>query len=333
MKSANSAAVLGALVADSAGLGLHWLYDPVRIAEVERAHGLVFLQPDASLYAGTKGYFAHERKMSGDSSAYGEVCLLMLKHLAKYGKFDRIRYQAEYRAYFGPGGEFAGYIDSPTRLTLRKLLPLEPSDFPAQSGADDDQHPCLAALPALVAAHAGTLEELMGLIEEVVRVTNNNELAVVAAQCSGAVLFWLLQGLPITRALADALPLSGTTLEPLLEQALALPALDSVAASERFGRACHVSEGLPVVFHIAQHATDYRQAIESNIRAGGDSCGRSIMLGAMVAAHMAQRNCSTFPVPLPWLARYKKLASAADACAELDKDARSVSDAALVQGR
>jgi hypothetical protein len=329
MKSANRAAILGALVADSAALGLHWLYDPTRIAEVESTDGLVFLRPDPIHYAGTKGYFAHEQKTPGDSSAYGEICLLMLKHLAEHGKFDRIQYQTEYRAYFGPGGEFVGYIDSPTRLTLRKLLPLEPNGFPPQSGADDDQHPCLAPLPPLVATHAGTLEELMACVEEVVRVTNNNEVAVDAAKCSAAVLFWILQGAPVAQALADALPLSGKTLKPLLEQALALPDFDSVAASERFGRACHVTEGLPLIFHIAQHAPDYRQAIGSNIRAGGDSCGRSIMLGAIVAAHMAQQNCSAFPVPLSWLARYRKLTFAADACESLDKNARSTGKAAL----
>jgi hypothetical protein len=51
MKNANSAAILGALVADSAALGLHWLYDPARIAEIEAARGLVFLQPQATDYA------------------------------------------------------------------------------------------------------------------------------------------------------------------------------------------------------------------------------------------------------------------------------------------
>jgi hypothetical protein len=329
MKSANSAAVLGALVADSAALGLHWLYDPACIAKIEKVDGLVFLQPDAIHYAGSKGYFAHEGKMPGDSSAYGEICLLMLTHLAKHGKFDHIQYQTEYRAYFGPGGKFVGYIDSPTRLTLRKLLPLEPGNFPAESGADDDQHPCLAPLPSLIATHTGTLEELMSRVEEVVRITNNNGVAVGAAQCAAAVLFGILQGSPVAQALADAVPLSGKTLQPLLEQALALPDFNSVAASERFGRACHVTEGLPLIFHIAQHAPDYRKAIESNIRAGGDSCGRSIMLGAIVAAHMAQQDRSAFPVPLPWLARYKKLAFAADACECLDKNARPTGKAAL----
>src|ERR1700712_1932174 len=138
MKSPNSAAILGALVADSAALGLHWLYDPARIAEIETNKGLVFLQPNADNYAGAKGYLAHGGKLPGESTGYGEVCLLMLKHLAKHGSFNRIEYQTEYRTHFGPGGKFVGYIDSPTRLTLRTLLLLEPADFPAASGADDD---------------------------------------------------------------------------------------------------------------------------------------------------------------------------------------------------
>ena len=317
MKSRNSEAILGALVADSAALGLHWIYNPNRIAEIEAAHGLVFLQPEAANYAGVKGYFAHGGKTSGASSSYGEVCLLMLKHLAKHGRFKRVEYQSEYRACFGPGGEYVGYIDSPTRFTLRTLFPLEPAEFPAASGADDDQHPSLAALPPLVAAHAGTLDELMTQVDEAVRRTNNNEVAVAAAHCSSAALFKLLQGMKMEQALTEALPFAGGTLRPLLEEALSMHKSDSVGAAQRFGTACHVTEGLPVVFHIAQTATDYRSAIEANIRAGGDSCGRSIMLGALVAAHSARQNTYEFPIPFQWLARYQKFVEAADACAAI----------------
>jgi len=71
---------------------------------------------------------------------------------------------------------------------------------------------------------------------------------------------------------------------------------------------------LPVVFHIAKCTSDYQAAIKANIRAGGDNCGRSIMLGAFVAAHMAKKDGTTFPIPLEWLARYKKFFDAANAC-------------------
>lgn len=317
MKSLNSTTLLGALVADSASLGLHWIYDPARIAEIEQIRGLVFLEPDANNYSGVKGYFAHRLKAVGESTSYGETCLLMLKHLAKHRSFNRVEYQSEYRAYFGPGGEYVGYIDTPTRQTLLTLSTLEPAEFPAASGADDDQLPALAALPALVTAHDRPLAELIARVEAAVRVTNNNELAISAARCASAALFKILHGMPLPQAFNEALPFAGNTLQSLLAEALAMPQLDSIAAAQRFGSSCHVAEGLPLIFHLALRAPDYRSAVESNIRAGGDNCGRSIMLGAIVAAHAAIRNPSEFPIPLPWLARYRKFAAAADACAAL----------------
>ncbi len=104
---------------------------------------------------------------------------------------------------------------------------------------------------------------------------------------------------------------------PLLEDALQTRQLDSAAVAKRFGSACHVLEGLPVIAHIAQYAPDYRAAIEENIRIGGDSCGRAIMLGAIMAAYTAQRSEQHSSIPLEWAARYQKLSIAAHACAQL----------------
>ncbi len=311
------ATIFGALIADSAALGLHWLYDPDRIAKIEVMDGLVFVPPNARNYADTKGFFAHANKNPGDSSGYGELCLLMLRHIAKHGEFNRIDYQSEYCAYFGPGGAYIGYIDSPTRQTLHTLFSLKPDNFPAISGADDDQFAALATIPILVATHQGTQDTLIKLIDTVVRITNNNDIAVAAAQCAAMILYEVLNGASIEQALIDSSPFAGATLKPLLDQALAYKTLDSVAVAKHFGTACHVMEGLPVIFHIAQHAPDYRSAIEANIRAGGDSCGRAIMLGAIMAAYSVKRASPAPAIPLAWIARYAKLTTAADACAQL----------------
>ena len=312
--NSNIAAILGALIGDSATLGLHWIYDPKRISEIEKSKGLVFLQPDASHYDGIKGYFAHSGKVAGESTGYGEVCLLMLQHLAKHGSFKRTEYQTEYREYFGPGGTYAGYVDSPTRMTLQTLLPLSPELFPVASGADDDQFLSLAALPAMVATNTDNLEVLMKRIDEMVRVTNNNDVAVAAAKCSAAVLFEILNGKSMESALIGSLEFAGDKLRPLLEQVLAIQTLDNIKVAEQFGFACHVTEGLPVIFHIAKFAPDYKTAIEANIRTGGDNCGRAIMLGAFTAAYMIKQGESTFPIPLEWLVRYRKIIAATDAC-------------------
>jgi ADP-ribosylglycohydrolase len=127
----------------------------------------------------------------------------------------------------------------------------------------------------------------------------------------------VLHGTPIKQALVDALQFAGDKLRIPLEQALAIQTLDSVAVAEHFGSSCHLAEGLPVIFHIAKCAPDYQTAIKANIRAGGDNCGRSIMLGAFMAAYMVKQGGLTFPVPLEWLARYGKIVAAADACTKL----------------
>jgi ADP-ribosylglycohydrolase len=305
------AAILGALIADSAALGLHWLYDPERIAQIEKIKGLVFLQPDAKDYANTKGYFAHGNKTGGDSSQYGELCLLMLRHWAKHGRYDRIAYQTEYRDHFGPGGSYVGYVDSPMRKTLQTLSPLKPEEFPTHSGADDDQFPAMATLPVVVAAHQGSHDNLLIQIEQIVRLTNHNNTAVEAAKYMGIALFELLQGKSMQQAFKVALPYAGEKLTPLVEEILHTSALDTMKIAKRFGIACHVLEGVPIIVHIALHAPDYRTAIQENIRIGGDSCGRAIVLGALVAGR-------TYSLPLEWIARYRQLLTAADACKCLD---------------
>ena len=63
------AALLGALVADAAALGLHWLYDPGRIAAL--AGPLAFRTPDAADFEGVRGVFVHGGKRAGELSHYG----------------------------------------------------------------------------------------------------------------------------------------------------------------------------------------------------------------------------------------------------------------------
>lgn len=315
--NARIAAVLGALIGDAATLGLHWIYDPVRISKIEGQKGIVFLKPDASHYKEVKGYFAHNGKESGESSGYGELCLLLLKHLVKHGSFERTMYQTEYLSFFGPGGLYRGYVDSPTRATLQTLLPLDPDAFPVASGADDDQFLSLAALPAIVASNMDSLEILLNRVDELVRVTNNNDIAVAAAKCSAAALFEILCGKQVEEALSSSIQFAGNKLGPLLEEALEIQTLDGIKVAERFGFACHVTEGLPVIFHIAKCAPDYRIAIETNIRTGGDSCGRAIMIGALTASHMVKQNETSFPIPLEWLVRYKNIITAVEACIKL----------------
>jgi hypothetical protein len=124
-RSSIIAALAGGWVADAASLGLHWLYDSPRIHEVG-GQTPEFLPPKADYFKGGFGYFAHEGKQVGDISHYGAATgVLTDSLLASEGALDIRDYQRRFRAYFGPGGEWKGYIDNPTRVTLNNLNAIE----------------------------------------------------------------------------------------------------------------------------------------------------------------------------------------------------------------
>ncbi|RBP32416.1 ADP-ribosylglycohydrolase [Marinobacter pelagius] len=124
-KPAIIAALAGGWVGDSASLGLHWLYDSARILEVG-GESPEFLPPDADYFTVGFGYFAHEGKRSGDISHYGAATgVLTGSLLASKGILDVRDYQRRFRAYFGPGGQWRGFIDNPTRVTLNNLNSIE----------------------------------------------------------------------------------------------------------------------------------------------------------------------------------------------------------------
>lgn len=119
------AALAGGWAADAASLGLHWLYDSQRIHEVG-GQSPEFLPPKPDYFKGGVGYFAHGGKQSGDISHYGAATgVLTDSLLASEGKLDIRDYQRRFRAFFGPGGHWRGYIDNPTRVTLDNLNTIE----------------------------------------------------------------------------------------------------------------------------------------------------------------------------------------------------------------
>jgi len=112
---------MGALVADAAALGTHWIYDKDRVREVGGAQP-EFVEPDLENYRGGVGYFAHRGKSVGDPTHYGAQLMVCLESLgATGGVLDPDDYERRFVENFGPGGGWVGYIDYATRETLRNV--------------------------------------------------------------------------------------------------------------------------------------------------------------------------------------------------------------------
>lgn len=297
-------ALLGALVADAAAMGLHWLYDQARIAEIaggapefRTPNGADFLGPDGR----SLGYFAHGGKRPGAPSHYGAQMLAMADSLARTDTYDAEDYARSFQEWFGYGGRWTGYIDRPTRATLDAMARTEaeaeggPFD---RCGADDAQLPAVSKLPPLVVRHHGEAG-LAAMVESAVRVTNAREDAVDWGLATAAMIGAALDGATPARA-AEAARVSDK-IDGQIDAALAMRAAPAEEVARAFALHCQLEVAFPVIVHLIATATGFADAARANIRAGGDSCGRAIPMGAVLGACFSGDEARA--IPRDWLAR------------------------------
>ncbi|GIX14238.1 MAG: ADP-ribosylglycohydrolase [Paracoccaceae bacterium] len=280
-------AILGAHLADAAALGLHWLYDPERIAALKGP--IAFRPPDPADYEGARGVFVHHGRRAGQGSHYGEQMRVMTRAILAAGEYRTEIYASAFLASFGPGGSWVGYADRATRGSVEGI-----AHGRHPSGAEDDQMPAVVKLPPLIARLRGQAWE--AVVAEAVAVTSNHPVALAWAPAAAAALHAAMAGAGLHAALhAGVRAVPGRVGQPL-HVAMEHARDDPVAFAGRVGRACAVTEALPVAFQILARAGSFREAVLDNIRAGGDSCGRGIFIGAMAAMEWGVTSA-----PLDWL--------------------------------
>ena len=316
-----SAMILGGFVADSAALGLHWLYDMERIAEVSNMQP-EFMPPNPENYAGTKGVFVHHGKDIGDISHYGEMARLMVKTLAHSGNEGQDKggtlgdfavrdYMENFKNSFGPGGTWVGYVDKPTAATLRRyddyLADIAyrtdmGDDFPP-CGADDMQMPAVSRLFVLLAMLGVKGHDMTDKVERCIRLTNDNEWAIAWGKTVSALHMAVLLTDDVDVILQAAVNASPRDLHATILESSRNTKADVTQIANDFGNACLLSQGIPVCLHILRKANNYTEAVRMNILAGGDSCGRAMIIGPLAGALFGIGGENG--IPLPWISKLK----------------------------
>lgn len=275
MTNRNRNMVLGALTADAASLGLHWIYDQPRITALagDRPEFRRTVEQD---YVGVPSYFAHPMKEPGDLSQYGEQVMVMLRALNSADRiYDQGAYNAAFTAHFGYGGPYVGYIDKATRKTLDNLAR---GDATRPNGAEDTQLPAIAKLPALIAAG----QEHAAL--DAIRSTNDTDIAEAYGMVATAMLCAARDGQEIEAIAQSGLNAANSTIRPALQDACAARQTTTEDLTAQIGMSCELAYGLPSVMHNMLTAADFEDAVRRNILAGGDSCGRAVLLGGILGA-------------------------------------------------
>ena len=105
-------------------MGLHWIYSQGKIASVVKKQGGLpeFLEPDRENYKGVPSFFAHPLKRAGDGSNYSSYIYVLLKSMAgEDAVFSVGNYIRTFQEYYGIGGEYVGYADTPMRETIYNI--------------------------------------------------------------------------------------------------------------------------------------------------------------------------------------------------------------------
>lgn len=150
-------------------------------------------------------------------------------------------------------------------------------------GADDQQLPAISKLPALVAAYCDD-DQLFHHVESAIRVTNNNEYAVKLGIFSARLLQIAIETGNLDSVVDAALSEKDPLVAPLMNDVLEQQDVSTPVATAHWGMACDLKLGIPSIVHNLTQATSFAHGIRSNIYSGGDSCGRSILLGAILGA-------------------------------------------------
>ncbi len=265
-------ALTGALVADTAAMGLHWLYDQEQIKLIEATGSLLFRNPEAAVFENKRGSFVHKARRAGELSHYGESARIVGDLGADYSVSDHLKV---FMATFGPCGTFHGYADRPTKQLVAKVL-IEGEKIAKPSGMDDDQMPGLCVVPGLFAADIAETQTV-----EAAKVISINTDVESSARAVHSVLSQLIAGVDIKTALATAASAVEGELGELMRDALGRQTYEPLLAAQQFGMACYVKHSMPLCWHLLNHATDFKSAVLDNIRCGGDCCGRSMALGSI----------------------------------------------------
>ncbi len=146
------------------------------------------------------------------------------------------------------------------------------------AGAHDEQLPAISKLPVLVARYAGN-ENLTELATDAIKVTNNAPRAIDYGMICTNTLASLVQGDDVSTAIGSGLAAASDKTREQLTMALSRDGSISEVTKE-FGLHCDLGAGMASILYNLKTSSNYVDAIRSNIYAGGDNCGRSIMLGA-----------------------------------------------------
>ena len=281
--------VLASFAADSLALGVHWIYDAVKIKQD-------FGRVDAPRKPLPNSY--HPTKEKGEFTHYGDQTFVLLESIAAKRGFDLSDFSTRWRRLFKT---YRGYFDQATKMTLQNLAQGRAIE---EAGSSSTDLSGAARIAPLVFLYHKDSETLVKAARAQTQMTHNNPLVIDSAEFFARVCRKVLDGSSPAKAMTEvgAQRFKGLPLFAWVKEGIESAGEDSVSTIARFGQSCHTDEAFPGVVHlIAKYEKDLKEALVQAVMAGGDSAGRGLMVGMVLGAHLGDRG-----LPQEWVSEMRR---------------------------
>jgi hypothetical protein len=266
-----------ALIANAASLGFHWIYDMDFLEELAKKQSLVFKLPSIDHYNQAKpSFFAYPYATLGDVTTQG----MFLKWLYEAAKGNPEFSIEDYRNLIfeqtKPGGLYVGYIETYNHtLIINAMSSKLRLNLPPLPVSDDH---LVGFVPYIVSKELDFGNDWAWQLVQVF--TDKTEYREFFEMFD--YIFENIATLPRLELLRNAIKLAPESYQEKLTKALTME--DTRAFIKQYaGIACHIPQSVPLIFRILNQCTTYQDMVETNVRLGGASAERAMLLGAIFA--------------------------------------------------
>ena len=267
--------IQGALVANAASMGFNWIYNMPYLERLSQTESLIFQKPNPDQYkrAG-KSYYVYPRAEIGDVSIQGEVLKWLYKEVLLDNNLSRETYKKLIYNHIKPGGSYEGYVESyGKKLVFNSIIDELNLDLEKQTYHDDQ---LVSFMPYLVCKELDLpLDKAWDLAQAFTDIEYYKAFFNVFDQ-----LIANLSHMNMTESVDHILPLVPQNFQASIELAIKMNDTKKFIINHA-GIDCHIHHALPLIFHILTHTASYEEAVKLNVKLGGASCDRGLLIGAI----------------------------------------------------
>ncbi len=257
-------ATKAALVADSYSLGAHWIYDPQELKDLEI---------DWNELSEPKAVW-HEGKQKGDFTHYGDQAKWLEQYVDDNDKFDINSYKS---LWLENMKTFKGYLDGSCKETLKILK----DDSMAVVCSSSHDISIVGSISPLLSI-SESKEEFLANVKTLVAFTHNDPTVLSVAKLFSSVLFDVANGGTIDDALTKVQ--ADESIKDRFESGLSSKSKNTFESIKNFGASCSVEGAFEGTVHLLAKFNNYKEAMITNAKCGGDSAARAMIVGMIMGA-------------------------------------------------